>query len=157
MGKYTFYGIEREYHPLRGNPYNIRNRIIAGSFYDGRRITITSNPRANISPHLQLTGMYQLNRIEFPDRNQEFTGHIGQLKTSAFLNVKHSFFTFIQYNSANDTIITNLRYRYNPREGNDFYIVYDEGLNTDREREIPILPRTRNRTIMVKYNRTFNL
>ncbi|GAH52410.1 unnamed protein product, partial [marine sediment metagenome] len=52
---------------------------------------------------------------------------------------------------------TYIRYRYNPREGNDFYIVYDEGLNTDREREIPVLPRASNRTIMLKYSYTFNI
>ncbi|MBT4484298.1 MAG: carbohydrate binding family 9 domain-containing protein, partial [Candidatus Latescibacteria bacterium] len=101
-GKYTFYGIEGEYYPFRGNPYRIRTTFKAGSFYDGRRITMTLNPRANISAHLQLEGMYQLNRVEFPDRNQEFTGHIGRLKALAFLNVKHSLIAFIQYNSAND-------------------------------------------------------
>ena len=64
---------------------------------------------------------------------------------------------FIQYNSANDLILMNIRYRYNPREGNDFYIVYDEGFNTDRRREIPFLPLTRNRTIMIKYSYMFNM
>ncbi|MFC1528359.1 DUF5916 domain-containing protein [Candidatus Latescibacterota bacterium] len=156
-GKYTFHGIEGEYNPLRGNPYRIGTTIDAGSFYDGRRVTMTLKPYANISAHLQLEGMYQLNRVEFPDRNQEFTGHIGQLKALAFLNVKHSLIAFIQYNSANDKIITNLRYRYNPREGNDFYLVYDENYNTDREREIPVLPVTSNRTVMVKYSYTFNM
>jgi hypothetical protein len=155
--KYTFYGIEAEYYPLRGSPYRIGTEIEAGSFYDGRRITMTLYPTANISAHLQLEGMYQLNRVEFPDRNQKFTGHIGRLKALAFLNVKHSLIAFIQYNSANNAIITNIRYRYNPREGNDFYIVYDEGLNTNREREIPVLPRTSNRTIMLKYSYTFNI
>ncbi len=155
--KYIFYGIEAGYYPLRGNPYSIGTYVEAGSFYDGRRITISLTPRANISAHLQLEGMYQLNLVEFPDRNQKFTGHIGRLKALAFLNVKHSLIAFIQYNSANNAIFTNIRYRYNPREGNDFYIVYDEGLNTNREREIPVLPHTKNRTIMFKYSYTFNI
>jgi len=156
-GKYTFYGIEAGYNPLRGSPYRIGTNIKAGSFYDGRRITISLTPRANISAHLQLEGMYQLNIVKFPDRNQEFTGHIGRLKALAFLNVKHSLIAFIQYNSASDAFITNIKYRYNPRERNDFYIVYDEGLNSNREREIPVLPRTSNRTIMLKYSYTFNI
>lgn len=156
-GKYRFYGIESEYYPHRANPYRIGTTVEAGSFYDGRRITITLTPIANISAHLQLEAMYQINRVEFPDRNQKFTGHIGRLKALAFLNVKHSFIAFIQYNSAINKIVTNMRYRYNPREGNDFYIVYDEGINTDREREIPVMPHTSNRTIMLKYNYTFNV
>jgi len=155
--KYTFYGIEAGYYPLRGSPYRIGTEIEAGSFYDGRRITMTLYPTANISAHLQLEGMYQLNRVEFPDRNQKFTGHIGRLKISTFLNSKLSLVSLVQYNSASDKIITNIRFRYNPREGNDLYIVYDEGLNIDREREIPVLPRTSNRTIMLKYSYTFNI
>ena len=155
--KYTFYGIEAEYYPFRGKPYGIGTYVEAGSFYDGRRITMSLTPNANISAHLQLEGMYQFNRVKFPDRNQKFTGHIGQLKISTFLNSKLSLVSIVQYNSAIDKIITNIRFRYNPREGNDLYIVYDEGLNTDMEREIPVLPRTSNRTIMLKYSYTFNI
>ena len=141
----------------RGSLYKITTTINAGSFYDGRRVTINLNPSAAISKHFQLEGIYELNAVEFPDRNQKFRGHIGQLKISAFLNSKLSLVSLVQYNSANDKIITNIRFRYNPREGNDLYIVYDEGLNTDRQREIPVLPRTNIRTILVKYSYTFNI
>jgi hypothetical protein len=48
-----------------------------------------------------------------------------------------------------------LTFRYNPREGHDLYIVYDEGLNMDRQREIPVLPPSDVRTILLKYNYTF--
>lgn len=156
-GKYTFNGIKGSYITFQGSPYKITTTIDAGSFYDGRRVTMSLTPIVNISAHLQLEGMYQFNKVEFPDRNQKFTGHIGRLKTLAFLNSKISFSSFIQYNSASDRIITSFRFRYNPREGNDFYLVYDENYNTDREREIPVLLRTSNRTIMLKYNYTFNI
>ena len=100
---------------------------------------------------------YEFNAIEFPERNQKLSGHIVQLKISAFLNSKFSLVSLAQYNSAIDKIITNIRFRYNPREGHDLYIVYDEGLNTYREREIPILPRTSVRTILMKYSYTFRI
>ena len=157
IGRYTFYGIVGSFNSPRGSLYNISTSIKAGSFYDGRRVTINIIPTANISKHFQLEGMYELNAVEFPDRNQKFTGHIGQLKISAFLNSKLSLVSIVQYNSATDKIITNIRFRYNPREGNDLYIVYDEGLNTYRQREIPVLPRTSIRTILVKYSYTFNI
>jgi hypothetical protein len=157
IGRYTFYGIEGRFTSSRGKLYNISTTINAGSFYDGRRVTINLMPSAAISKHLQLEGVYELNLVEFPDRNQKFTGHIAQLKISAFLNTKLSLISLFQYNSANDKIITNIRFRYNPREGNDLYIVYDEGLNTYRQREIPALPRTSIRTILVKYSYTFNI
>jgi hypothetical protein len=156
-GNYTAYGVEAAYDFKRGNPYSIGTYITAGTFYDGKRFSCTLRPLAYISAHLQLEGMYQLNRIEFPERNKSFTGHIGRLKIEAYLNVKHSLVSFIQYNSANHSIITNLRYRFNPSEGHDLYIVYDEGLNYDLTREVPILPLTNNRTILLKYSYTFNI
>jgi hypothetical protein len=156
-GIYEFYGIEGDYEPLRGNPYRIGGHAIVGSFYDGWRVSCSLTPVAYVSAHLQLEGTYQLNRIEFPDRNQSFTGHIGRLKIESFLNVKHSLIAFIQYNSASDAVFTNIRYRFNPSEGHDLYIVYDEGLNSDREREIPMLPLMKNRTIMLKYSYTFKV
>jgi len=154
-GKYTFYGIELDWSLRRGNPYNIRTQIKAGSFYDGRRISITLSPVAKISAHLQLEGMYQVSRGEFPDRNQHFTWHIGKVKMSAFLNTRLSLVSIVQYDSAIDKILANIKFRYNPKEGHDLYIVYDEGLNMDRHRELPVLPLSGIRTILLKYNYTF--
>ena len=42
------------------------------------------------------------------------------------------------------------------REGNDLYLVYDEGFNTDRFREVPYRPYSNNRTLLLKYSYTFN-
>lgn len=72
------------------------------------------------------------------------------------LNIKFSATAFIQYNSTTNEVITNIRLRYNPREGTDLYLVYNEGLNTDRYRKFPVLPVTDNRTVMLKYTYTFN-
>ncbi|MFA5816657.1 MAG: hypothetical protein WC865_13675 [Bacteroidales bacterium] len=46
---------------------------------------------------------------------------------------------------------------WNPREGNDFYIVYDEGLNSRITREVPYLPYSSGRTVLLKYTYTFRL
>jgi len=73
------------------------------------------------------------------------------------LSTKFSAAVFVQYNSAADAVVANIRIRFNPREGNDLYIVYNEGLNTNRYREIPILPLTASRAIMLKYTYTFNV
>ena len=72
------------------------------------------------------------------------------------LSISVSFSAYVQYNSADDAVITNVRFRYNPREGNDLYLVYDEGYNMDRFREIPYRPHSNNRTILLKYSYTFN-
>jgi hypothetical protein len=51
--------------------------------------------------------------------------------------------------------IINIRFRYNQRDGNDFYLVYDERLQTNRSRQTPTLPFTASRTVLLKYTYTF--
>lgn len=54
-------------------------------------------------------------------------------------------------------VVANVRFRLNPREGNDLYIVYDEGLHTDIHRLTPGLPHSVGRTVLLKYTYTFRL
>lgn len=58
------------------------------------------------------------------------------------VNNKLSTNTFVQYNSVVDIFSANVRVRYNFKEGNDLWIVLNQGMNTDRFSRIPILPRT---------------
>ena len=80
-----------------------------------------------------------------------------RLKILATFTTKLTLSAFIQYSGVEDVVVANVRFRYNPREGNDFYIVYNHGVNTDRYRSFPHRPFTDNRAIMVKYTYTFNV
>lgn len=72
----------------------------------------------------------------------------------ATLSTKFSASAFVQYDSAVDQVTANLRLRFNPREGNDLYLVFNEGLNTNRAREIPYRPYYSGRAVMIKYSYT---
>ena len=61
----------------------------------------------------------------------------------------------MQYNSFDDIVVINFRLRYNWREGNDIYLVYNEGINTDRLSRFPTPPVTDNRTLLLKFTYTF--
>jgi hypothetical protein len=65
----------------------------------------------------------------------------------------------VQYNSTTQRVNVNLRARYNFSEGTDLWIVYDEGLATDRlpEPEEPRLPFSMSRSVMLKYTHTFRM
>ncbi len=156
VGKYSFYGLNATYITPMTRLFFTENKLDVGTFYDGWRLSLSVSPWWSISSSLELSGMYQFNRVVFPDRDQQFTAHIARLRILAMLSIKFSATAFIQYNSASNSVIANIRIRYNPREGNDFYLVYNEGLNTNRYRESPIPPFTNNRTVMIKYTYTFN-
>lgn len=70
-----------------------------------------------------------------------------QLRALATLSLKFSASAFIQYNSADHAMIANVRLRFNPREGNDLYLVLNEDFNTQRKREILHLPFYNNQII----------
>jgi len=156
-GEYEFYDIMGTVSTPGGRLFSVKTTLNAGEFYDGRRLSLELEPKRSISSNLELSGTYQVNLVEFPDRSREFTSHIGRFRVLAMLNVRYSLTAFVQYSSAEDRVITNARLRYNPREGTDLYLVYDEGFNTDRRRADPILPITSDRTVMMKYNYMFNL
>ncbi|MBC8180731.1 carbohydrate binding family 9 domain-containing protein [candidate division KSB1 bacterium] len=157
VGRYTFFGIKSYYMTPMTSFYYAILKLETGSFYDGWRFSLSAMPGWSISSDFELSGFYQFNRVSFPDRNQHFTAHISRIKALWMMSTSLSLSAFVQYNSAADAFITNVRFRYNPREGNDLYLVYDEGMNTNRFRETPFLPTYSNRTILLKYTYTFNL
>jgi len=156
-GEYTFYGVEGYFNTPMGRLLSIIPNFQAGSFYDGWRISVGTIFSWSLSSVWELSGFYQFNRVEFPDRNQEFTAHLARLRILATFTTRISASAFIQYNGASNIVVSNVRIRYNPREGNDLYIVYNHGVNTARHREIPHLPHTDNQAIMIKYSYTFNI
>lgn len=156
-GEYRYHGITGYLATPMGRLLSTELIFDVGSFYDGWRISFTISPRWSISSDLELQGTYQFNRVEFPDRHQQLSAHIGRVRTSVMFSTKMSVIAFVQYNSAVNKVIANLRFRYNPREGNDLYLVYNEGLNTSRYHEHPVPPFSESRTILLKYTYTFNL
>ena len=126
----------------------------AGQFYDGWKISATIMPIYSIWPSFDLSGTYRLDWLEFPGRYTTFLNHILGIRGLWTFTTKISLSAFIQYNTDIDDIIANLRFRYNPREGVDFYLVYNEGLNTEPYSQVPELPISQTRTIMAKFTYT---
>ena len=156
-GRYSFAGLEGwVYTPMTKPLYSLLFYNI-GSFYDGWRYSLGAQPTWGLSSSLEFGGYFQFNRVAFPRRDREFTGTVARLRTLWMLNTKLSASAFLQYSNLDRAIIANFRFRYNPREGVDFYIVYNENFNTGRFRKVPHLPSSSSRAIMVKYTYTFNL
>ena len=129
----------------------------AGTFFDGKRIQVIVGPTWNVSPHLELGADYQWTRLRFDDRMQETDIHLGRLRVRTALNSKASGNAFLQYNSTTDKLDLNLRLRYNFSEGQDLWLVFNEGMATDRlpDPSQPELPRSLTRTFILKYTHTW--
>ena len=154
-GKYEFFDCSASFSTPGGRLLRLNTSLNAGSFYDGNRLSVSLSPSRNISSHVEMSSTYQFDKVDFGNRSQQFTAHIGRLHLLTMLSVKWTMTSFIQYSSASEKALANVRLRYNPREGTDLYVVYNEGFNADRYRTNPILPVSSNRTIMLKYSHTF--
>ncbi len=127
----------------------------AGSYYDGYKYSASLHAGLNMGSSVMITGNYRIDRVIFNKRALKYTNNIFGIKSSFMFTTKLALTSYIQYNTFSHRIIANARLHYNPREGNDYYIVYNEGINSsgsinfliDREKEI--------RTILFKYACTF--
>ncbi len=136
--------------PIRGQA-NVR----AGRFYDGRQLVLNLSPEWSLSPRLLVSASYQYNDIRFDHRSESFKAHLLSMRSDIMVNTKLTLSTFVQFSSASEAVIANARFRYNPREGNDLYLVWNEAINTNRLLDSPSLPFTSRRALILKYSYTF--
>jgi hypothetical protein len=129
-------------------------RLTSGGFFDGHRLSPSILPMWRPSKHFYVSGFYGLDALRFPDRDQRITAHVARLRLETMLDTRLSAVTFIQYNSAIDAVVGNFRLRFNRGDGRDFYLVYNEQLNTVRNQVTPALPLTAHRAVLAKYTHT---
>ena len=73
------------------------------------------------------------------------------------LNTKLSATALVQYINTSGDFVMNFRLRYNPKEGNDLYLVINDYQGITNRVMVPDLPKYYDRTIMLKYTHTFRL
>ncbi|MDZ7781061.1 MAG: DUF5916 domain-containing protein [Gemmatimonadota bacterium] len=145
-----------EMRAARAWPIRPNVTLTAGEFFDGHRIGLTSDVTWPASRHLEVVAGWEWNRIRFDERSQVFDANLVRLTLRGALDTHLSADMFGQYNSVTRRITTNTRVRYNFREGQDLWLVWNEGLNTARDRAgTPRLPLEEARTLTVKYTHTF--
>jgi hypothetical protein len=155
-GRYNFFSILGNlYTTLPDRSLGLKLILEAGTFYDGNKISVSFQPSLNAGSSVIISGNYQMDRINFNNRNQKYTNNIFGLKGTFMFTTKLTFTTYIQYNTFSDIIITNARIRYNAREGSDFYIVYNEGIDSSIKANFLTDQEKENRTILLKYTYTF--
>ena len=135
--------------------FNLMSNI--GQYYDGNQFTTRLSAAFKFGAFLNLAPSLEYDIIKFPSRNQNFTGKVASLMAIIMFSNKVFLSALAQYSNVSHSILTNLRFRYNPKEGHDLYIVFNEGRNIELNREVPALSPVANSGILVKYTYTFIL
>jgi hypothetical protein len=154
-GEYDFSRIQATYTMAVDRTVRTGLVLETGTFYDGWLHSLTLTPSWYFSRYIQLNLEYAYNYGTFPDRDSLLNFHIARVRLGTALNRKLSTNALLQYNGAQDLFSANIRLRYNWREGQDLWIVFNTGLNTDRFSFTPTLPRSDNRSVLLKYVHTF--
>ena len=97
----------------------------------GKRITISPNLTYVFNKHLFATVEYEYDHIKFPESfsdngNGLFRSNLIRLFLSYYFSARLSVKMLSQYDELNNLLSSNLRFRYNPREGTDLYIVFNQ-------------------------------
>jgi len=156
-GEYRFAAARFQYLAPQGDLFRPALTVEGGQFFDGRRTSVSFGPGWNPSMHFSLDGSYGLDHVDFAGLRPGFTAHVARLRSEVMFSTTTSTMGFIQYNSAERSVVANFRFHYSPREGNDLYIVWNEGLATDRRAFEPAPPLSTQRTLLVKYSHTLQL
>jgi hypothetical protein len=137
--------------------FQAETNVKAGTFYGGNLGLISLSARVIFSKYFEMLAFYEYSHIKFPDRDDPFVSHVARLNMTTSLNVKLSLSGFVQINSLQELSSLNFRLRYNPIDGNDLYLVYNEALNNHPRQSLRNYPVSDSRIIMVKYIHTFRL
>ena len=155
---YLYMGFGFRNSPAKRFNYNFG--FVSGQFYDGYRNMVAFSPTWNASSSFQLSANYSFHTLRFMKRPTKDIVNIHQTSLNALymFSTKLSARAFVQYLSSDNNIITNFRIRYNPREGDDLYIVFNDVRRVGNKTGVtPLSPPFYNNTIMVKYTHTFTL
>jgi hypothetical protein len=155
-GAYSFADLQLVLSMGSGAKLRTSMDLRSGTYFDGRRTQMILNPTWNASKHLELGADYQLTALRFPVRDESVNLHVTRLRIRSALDAQTSGNAFVQYNSALDRIDFNVRLRYAFAEGTDLWLVYNEGLDTDRlyDPAGARSPLSLARTLIVKYTHT---
>ncbi len=135
--------------------------VQAGQYYGGtiRSLTLggtSSSPgRISILTQLSVEPTFSITRIELP--GAAFTTRLARARVDYGFSPLMFASALLQYNSADHTLGTNLRFRWEYAPGSEVFLVYtDERDQTDIGAAAPTLVRgLRNRGFVVKVNRLF--
>ncbi|MEW6321937.1 MAG: hypothetical protein AB1635_12740, partial [Acidobacteriota bacterium] len=122
--------------------------VQAGAFYGGTIREVSWRGRVEFSSRLALEPTISFNHVDTPFGVGD-TNLVGARVTYT-LSPKMFVGTLIQYQSAADTVSTNVRFRWEYAPGSDLFVVYSDGRDTAGSRFPPTLL---NRSVVVKATR----
>ena len=125
--------------------------IQRGEFFSGHITAVGyRRGRIEVTPQLSIEPSISINRIDLPEG--AFTTKLVTSRVTYTLTPRMFVGGLLQYNSASDSLSTNLRLRWEYQPGSELFVVYNDQRDTELGRSFPMLE---NRAFVVKFTRMF--
>ena len=121
-----------------------------GGFFGGDKTTVEiSRGRVDLASRFSIEPAVSVNRVE--GSWGRFTTTLVNARSSFTITPRAFIGALVQYNSAAESLSTNIRLRWEYQPGSELFVVY-----TDlRDTLVPSFPQLENRAFVVKFNRLF--
>jgi hypothetical protein len=158
VGGYTFSDAGASYTFGAQRRASATLSVRAGEYYDGtiRSVTVggagLTPSRVSFNKHLSVEPTFSILRVERPSAS--FTTRLARTRVDYGFTPLMFASAFVQYNSADRAVSTNVRYRWEYAPGSELFLVYTDERSTDDPTAPPTIVRgLRNRAFVVKVNR----
>jgi hypothetical protein len=121
-----------------------------GPFYGGDRTAVGySAARITVTPQIAVEPAFSVDRVTLPYGN--FTARLVSSRTTYTITPQMFLSGLVQYNSSNQSLGANVRFRWEYLPGSELFVVFNEG----RDTTLRGVPELQNRALVVKINRLF--
>jgi len=150
VGGYSFVNTRLVYALGEQRPITGAITFDRGGFFDGRKVSVGYNrPRVNLGAQLTVEPSLSFNWITLPEAT--FTSGLVSTRVTYTVTPRMFVSTLVQFNSSNDSLGTNVRFRWEYQPGSELFVVYTD----ERDTLTPRFPALENRALVVKFNRLF--
>jgi hypothetical protein len=140
VGEYRFAQARTGYSSNPSRPLAFSTDVTAGEFYGGRIRGFIGSVRWRLNANLAASTAFETNDVTLPQG--AFDTQLARFRIDYSFNTRMFLNSFVQYNSATSSWLTNIRYRFIYRPLSDFYLVYNDTRSAGR---------TGQRTVALKH------
>jgi hypothetical protein len=123
-GEYRFTQALGGYSSNASDAVSFSADVTAGEFYSGTIRGVSGSVRWRLNANLAASTSVEVNDVSLPQG--AFDTQLARVRLDYSLNTRMFLNSFIQYNSATSSWLTNIRYRFIYRPLSDFYVVYND-------------------------------
>lgn len=124
-GRHDFRRASVEVQTARQRRWAIETGVEWGDFYDGTLTTLESSLLLSPSPHVGLRLDYEHNRLDL--RSGQQTIRLARVSAAFAFNARWSWTHLVQYDSESRELGYNTRLRWEPRAGQELFLILNQG------------------------------